>query len=200
MPRKIFVGGAFMKREVLKELGLSDEQIESVMAEYGKSTTSIKAQTSAAEEQITALNAQLAERDKDIKDLKKASGDNEELKQKYSDLESKYKTDKANLEQQIADSKLNHAVDMALNGKVHDASIVRGLLDREKLSFNDKGELQGLDDQLNDLKESKAFLFVEQSEPKQPHFEGGKPTGTENNVEAGSTAEMTAAFLADIQQ
>lgn len=58
--------------------------------------------------------------------------------------------------------------------KALDPELVYGLLDATKLSLNDKGELQGLDDAgFKAIKESKQFLFVE-------------PEGNNNDVPPGT--------------
>lgn len=186
-----------MKREFLRELGLSEEQIEKVMSEHGKTVTDTSAKLAAAEESKKALEAQLVERDKDIKDLKKGAEDNAELAQKYADLETKYKGAKAEYEQQIKDNNLNHAVDMALTGKVHDAGIVRGLLDRTKLTLDEQGQLGGLDEQLKGLSESKPFLFIpDQATGTNPSFNGARPAGGQPTPQPTPPSGEDALFLA----
>ena len=186
-----------MKREFLRELGLSEEQIEKVMAEHGKTVTDTTAKLAAAEESKKALEAQLVERDKDIKDLKKGAEDNAELAQKYADLETKYKGAKAEYEQQIKDTNLNHAVDMALTGKVHDAGIVRGLLDRTKLTLDEQGQLGGLEEQLKGLSESKPFLFIpDQATGTNPSFNGARPAGGQPTPQPTPPSGDDALFLA----
>lgn len=187
-----------MKREELRALGLTDEQIEKVMAEHGKSLTEVNAKLSAAEESKKALETQLAARDKDIKELKKGSEDNAELTKKYEELESKYKQEKADYEQQIKDTNLNHAVDMALTGKVHDAGIVRGLLDRTKLTIDEQGQLGGLDEQLKGLSESKPFLFIptEGNTGTNPSFNGARPAGGQPTPQVTPPSGDEALFLA----
>lgn len=186
-----------MKREFLRELGLSEEQIEKVMSEHGKTVTDTTAKLAAAEESKKALEAQLVERDKDIKDLKKGAEDNAELAQKYADLETKYKGAKAEYEQQIKDNNLNHAVDMALTGKVHDAGIVRGLLDRTKLTLDEQGQLGGLDEQLKGLSESKPFLFIpDQATGTNPSFNGARPAGGQTTPQVTPPSGEDALFLA----
>ena len=186
-----------MKREFLRELGLSEEQIEKVMSEHGKTITDTSAKLAAAEESKKALEAQLVERDKDIKDLKKGAEDNAELAQKYADLETKYKGAKAEYEQQIKDTNLNHAVDMALTGKVHDAGIVRGLLDRTKLTLDEQGQLGGLDEQLKGLSESKPFLFIpEGNTGTNPSFNGARPAGGQPTPQPTPPSGEDALFLA----
>lgn len=186
-----------MKREFLRELGLSEEQIEKVMSEHGKTVTDTTAKLAAAEESKKALEAQLVERDKDIKDLKKGAEDNAELAQKYADLETKYKGAKAEYEQQIKDTNLNHAVDMALTGKVHDAGIVRGLLDRTKLTLDEQGQLGGLDEQLKGLSESKPFLFIPDGNTgTNPSFNGARPAGGQPTPQPTPPSGEDALFLA----
>ena len=186
-----------MKREFLRELGLSEEQIEKVMSEHGKTVTDTSAKLAAAEESKKALEAQLVERDKDIKDLKKGAEDNADLAQKYADLETKYKGAKAEYEQQIKDTNLNHAVDMALTGKVHDAGIVRGLLDRTKLTLDEQGQLGGLDEQLKGLSESKPFLFIpDQATGTNPSFNGARPAGGQPTPQVTPPSGEDALFLA----
>lgn len=186
-----------MKREFLRELGLSEEQIEKVMSEHGKTITDTTAKLAAAEESKKALEAQLVEHDKDIKDLKKGAEDNAELAQKYADLETKYKGAKAEYEQQIKDTNLNHAVDMALTGKVHDAGIVRGLLDRTKLTIDEQGQLGGLDEQLKGLSESKPFLFIpDQATGTNPSFNGARPAGGQPTPQPTPPSGEDALFLA----
>lgn len=184
-----------MKREFLKELELSEEVIEKVMAEHDKTVNSLNAKLSTAEESVKVLNEQITARDKDIKDLKKAATDNKDLSQRYTDLEAKYKQEKADFDKKIADTKLDHAIDMSLVGKVHDSSIVRGLLDRTKLTLDDAGNLTGLDEQLTPLQESKGFLFIqEETPPANPSVYGAQPTGTKDNNKPQATGEDALLF------
>lgn len=188
-----------MNRKFLEKLELSEEQIDQIMAEHGKSTQELQNKLSSAEGNATSLQNQLDERDKDLKALKKESEDNAELLQKYNDLDKKYKTQKEEHEIEMADIKLNHAISMQISNKVHDASIVNGLLDKSKLSLDENGGVKGLDEQLTALKESKGFLFVPETEPTTGHVAGAKPQGTtvpENNNN-DLTAQMVEAFMSD---
>ena len=188
-----------MNRKFLEKLELSEEQIAQIMAEHGKSTQELQNKLSAAEGNATSLQNQLDERDKDLKALKKETEGNSELLQKYNDLDKKYKTQKEEHEHEMADMKLNHAISMQISNKVHDTSIVNGLLDKTKLSLDEKGWVKGLDEQLTALKESKGFLFVPETEQNTGHVSGAKPQGTtvpENNNN-DVTAQMVEAFMSD---
>ena len=64
----------------------------------------------------------------------------------------------------VEDLKLQYAVlDKLRDAKAIDPDLVMksGLIDKTKLTYNDKGELTGLDEQLTDLTKNKAFLFKE---------------------------------------
>lgn len=70
----------------------------------------------------------------------------------------------------------NAALRMALNGKVHDPSDIIGLLDLDKIDVDDTGSLKtDLEGLLKPIKESKAYLFKEESKPGAPDIKGAKP-------------------------
>lgn len=70
----------------------------------------------------------------------------------------------------------NAALRMALNGKVHDPSDIIGLLDLDKIDVDDTGSLKtDLESLLKPIKETKAYLFKEESKPGAPDIKGAKP-------------------------
>ena len=70
----------------------------------------------------------------------------------------------------------NAALRMALNGKVHDPSDIIGLLDLDKIDVDDTGSLKtDLEGLLKPIKETKAYLFKEESKPGAPDIKGAKP-------------------------
>lgn len=192
-------GGKEMNRKFLEQLGLTEEQVEAVMSEHGKSTQDIQAKVSAAEDNAKGLQDQLKERDKDMKQLKQDAEGNADLQQKYSDLDSKYKAQQKEHEQQLKTMQLDHAIEMHLSGQVHDAGIVSSLLDKSKLGLGDNGAVTGLDEQLTALKESKGFLFAPEK-AVEPHIAGAKPQGTtqEETVANDLTTQMINAFTSDL--
>lgn len=169
-----------MKREELKALGLTDEQVEGVMAGHGRTVQSLNTQIEASKADITSLQSQLAERDADITELSKQKGDSAELQEQISTLQAKY--EEAQTENQK--NKLLHAIDLALVNQVHDTDIVRGQLDLDNLSIDEKGNIVGLDEQVKGLKDSKAFLF-KNVEPAGDNKKGnffGSPPATNNST------------------
>lgn len=151
-----------MKREFLKGLELSEEQINAIMAEHGKDVEASKSQLAELTTETESLKTQIADRDKDIKSLKKDAGDNEGLSKQLTDLQDKYKTDTETLTQQLNQTKLNGALDTVLSGaKARNPKAVKGLLDMDRVKLTDDGKIEGIDDQLEALRKSDAYLFDE---------------------------------------
>lgn len=119
----------------------------------------------------------LRERDKQLADLKKSVGDNEELKKQIETLQAENKAAKEKYEAELKELRLTTAIKLALAGQVHDTDIVAGLLDKSKIEIDDAGNIKsGLEEQINSLRESKAFLFVQKEPEPQPKFKGVSPT------------------------
>lgn len=173
-----------MNREFLKEQGLSDEQIEAVMAEYGKSINSYKEkaeQTESLESQIDDLNNQIKERDEQLEELKKV--DAEGLQAKIDELQQANESTKSEYEQQLQQQAFDHSLSNALrDAKVRNTKAVKALLDVDEIKL-DGDKLLGLDTQLEALKESDAYLFEgekKEEEPK-PNFTTGQHQSSGGN-------------------
>lgn len=173
-----------MKREQLKELGLTDDQINSVMGLHGQTVTELNGKLTSAQQEATQYQEQLTANQKELDALKESAKGNEELTQQLADLQSKFDTVKTESETKIAEQQKDFAIKLALKeADALDESIVLGLLDRDTIKVTDNG-LQGLDEQLKGLKESKAFLFQQQQEQGKSTptiFAGGNPQGPSGN-------------------
>ncbi|UZN41844.1 phage scaffolding protein [Lactobacillus sp. IBH004] len=184
-----------MKREELKKLNLTDEQIDKVMSLHGADVESMKSKSEELNKTNESLQSQIAERDKDLKTLKKQVGDNEELTNQFKELQSKYKQDTENLSKELQQTKLNSAVDSALSkAKVRNNKAAKALLNMDEVKLNDKGELEGLDDQISSLQKTDSYLFDQGSkEPYQPQGGGSKtdpdPVATMTNIFKGEESK-----------
>lgn len=176
-----------MKREELKELGLTDEQIGSIMALHGVTVNELNSRVSTAEQQATQYQEQLEKNQNELNDFKANAKGNEDLTKQLEDLQSKFDEIKTSSEQQIADLKKSSAIDLALTqAGAKNIKAAKALLDSESLELTDEG-LKGLDDQLAALKESDGYLFG-QSEQVPPNPEGKKATFS-GNASSGQNVE-----------
>ncbi|MBK4790586.1 phage minor structural protein GP20 [Enterococcus faecium] len=182
-----------MKREELKGLGLTDEQIGSVMALHGVTVNELNSKVSTAEQQATQYQEQLEKNQNELNDFKANAKGNEDLTKQLEDLQSRFDEIKTSSEQQIADLKKSSAIDLALTqAGAKNIKAAKALLDGESLELTDEG-LKGLDDQLAALKESDGYLFG-QSEQVPPNPNGKKATFSGNasssqNVEEDAFAK-----------
>lgn len=152
-----------LKREELKNLGLTDEQLEGVMKIHGHDTEAMKAKFSDYDE-IKAKNDDLTSRikknDADLKKLSKSSKDNEELRNQISELQEENKKAKTDFDSKVQGMKLDNAINNVLSEhKARNGKSVKALLDMDNIKFDDKGELTGLSDQLETVEKENPFLF-----------------------------------------
>lgn len=167
-----------MNREELKALGLTDEQVNAVMASHGKVINTTKEQLDTVTTERDNLKEQIVERDTQLEELGKKVKNNEELTKEIDRLKEDNQKSKEQYESNLKEIATKNAIKLALKDKVHDEDLVSSLIDKEKLVV-DGEKIVGLDDQIKDLQESKAFLF-KQEEPKDP-----KPSFTTGNHQKG---------------
>ena len=169
-----------MKKDEFLKLGLTEEQATAAAEASQKELEGY-----VTKEQYQTLETKLTERDNDITKLKEAAGEDTKWKDKFEDLEEKYKTETADLRKSMADAAKNNAVDIAIlaaGGK--NAKAIKALLDMEKITLKEDGTLEGLD--LTGLKESDGYLFTQET----TEIKGtGVPKGT-----GTSTASVAETF------
>lgn len=159
-----------MKREELEALGLTKEQIDSVMTINGNDQNSLKAQITQKDQTITALTTerdglkvQVADRDKDIDKLKKEAGDNADLNQKLTDLQSKYDTDTKALEERLDKQAKDHAIEQLFSGVKFTSSYAKKAAIAEFREANHEfkdGKYVGANDILKQMQKDNPDAFV----------------------------------------
>lgn len=174
-------------KELLKKAGIEESKIDGIVTEFNKEVPKHlipKDKYNELSEAKKKLEADVAERDKQIADLGKAAEGNEELKKQIEQLQAANQEAKEKYEADLKNLKLSSAIKSAIAGKVHDEDLVAGLFDREKLVL-DGDKVVGLDEQLKSLQESKAFLFKQDNQQQQPGFHvgggGGQPPSVNND-------------------
>jgi len=163
-----------MKREELKELGLSDEQLSTIMTKHGKALNEATQKVQQAESERDAAMEQLASNQAELDSFKSEAQGNDELTAKLNDLQAKYDQAKEDSQNKLSEQSKEFSIKLALKeAEVLDDSIVLGLIDRDTIKVTENG-IQGLGEQLEQLKENKPFLFQQETKeekaiPKMVH-------------------------------
>lgn len=193
-----------MKKDFLAQLGLNEEQAQAVLVQYGKDVTSIKASNEQLQTQVDELTTQVGDRDKQLKKLEKAAGDNQELAQEIDKLRKENEQAAKDYQSKIA----KQAKDFAIGNALRDAGAknvkaTQALLDMDKVSVDEEGQLSGLSDQLEELQKTDAYLFTPKQEEKQEKrpvslFAGGNPSSNiAKDPKNMSLDEQTALYRKD---
>lgn len=171
-----------MKREQLKELGLTDEQVNSVMGLHGQTVNDLNKNLSIAEQGRDQFKEQLNLNQTELDALKESAKGNEDLTQQLAELQNKFDAVKSDSETKLAEQQKDFAIKLALKeANALDENIVLNLLDRETIKVTDDG-LQGFEEQLKSLQENKGFLFQQtnQNSKSTPTIvTGGNPVGNQ---------------------
>lgn len=194
-----------MTRKELEDLGLSKEQVDTVIKINGADIENAKAGSAA---EITSLKAendalskQVKDRDKQIDTLKVSSGDNEELKKQIETLQADNKAKDEAHAKELTQLKIAAAVEKALTeGGAKNIKAVKALLDLTDAKLGDDGTVKGLTEQIDKLKadEGSKFLFnaTEQKNIQQQTFIGFQPgisTTVPDSKQAGYEARLAEA-------
>ncbi|EGY79021.1 Phage minor structural protein GP20 [Peptoniphilus asaccharolyticus DSM 20463] len=174
-----------MKREFLEGLGLDKDAIDKIMAENGNDINAEKAKAIAKDEEIKTLQEQISVANKEIKSYKDMN---------IEDIQKSVETWKATAkehEKALTNLKNDTALKEAIRtyGSLDDDVLMK-LINKENIKFNDDG-ISGLKEQVEALKESKPYLFKDDSnngsdnrfnahEPPTP--EGGGASAMESTI------------------
>lgn len=175
-----------MLKDILKKHGVEDQVIENIftdMAEgkvYITKEQNIEERYSKVKNQKNELDKQLADRDKQIEELMKNNSSNTELLNQLEALKQENLNSKNEYESKISKLEFNYALDKALLGaKCRNTTALKALLRLDDIKMNE-GKLEGLEEQLETLRENDSYLFEEVP---------GVNTGSVGNF--GSTASST---------
>ena len=192
-----------MKTETLQGIGLNDEQIRSVMAEYGKEINPLKQAQASAEQERDSLKSQLEDVNGQLSEAQKNSKKGSELQGQLKDLQKQFDDSKAKAEEQLQATKKDYEIAAALSkaGAKNDKA-VKALLDTEKVNFDDDGKLIGLSEQLEAVKKDNDFLFADanESNPKPTITSKGNPNpdgGNGNKALADYSYQELVALKTD---
>lgn len=182
-----------MNREALKEMGLTDEQIDKVMASHGSVVNTTKQELETVTTERDDLKGQLTDRDTQLETLQDKAAGNEELLSQIEQLKTDNTTATQELQSKLDKQSFDFTLDKALTGaKVRNPKALKALLELENIKL-DGEKLLGLDDQLTTLKESDAYLFEMEQQGAPPG--DGKPSFTtgQHQKQTQTAAEQWAS-------
>lgn len=148
-------------------------------------------------EENKTLKQSVSDRDKQLEDLKRTSGDNAELKKQIETLQQQNSDQKKAHEAELSQLKLDNAINTALTAAgAKNGKAVKALLDISQVKLGNDGKLTGFDEQLKEVQKSDAYLFAEKQKA-QPNLRGFQP-GASSNIKPGTevdTSKMTYSEL-----
>lgn len=170
-----------MKREDLEALGLSKEQIDSVLDMHHKEHDPVKKDLETAQKDLESEKEKTSTQETTIKDLKKdleefKDADVSGMKQKIADLEKDIQTKDETHQKEIADRDFNDILkDSIASAKGKNAKAITALLDIDtlKTSKNQKEDIASALKELAEAEDSK-MLF---GEPEPTITGNGNPIG-----------------------
>lgn len=179
-----------MKRELLEGLGLEKDAIDKIMAANGEDIQREKQAAQNAKADVAQLREQLADRTKDLEDLRKKSGGADEVRAQLDELRQKYDADTKLYQDKLAERDYLDAMSRAISG----ASIkfsskgaerdFRAALKEKALELKD-GALNGFDEFVKAHREADPGAFAPDKQP--PRFvrlAGGEGDGLPKSVGA----------------
>ena len=197
-----------MKKEEFVALGIREE-----VATKAEKASQKELEGYVTKEQFDTVNAEnknlkqsVSDRDKQLDTLKKASGDNEDLKKQIEAMKQQNKEQAEAHKAEIAQIRLDNAMDAALMAAgAKNTKAVKALLDVSKVKLGDDGKLTEWEDQLKAVQKSDAYLFEDKQSSRK--FKGFQPgasgdTKPDANVDLSkmSYEELTAYMEANPEE
>ena len=168
-----------MKRKFLEDMGLTKEQVGSIMAENGNDIEAAKGEVAQVKAELEQVKAQLQEANTTIEGFK----DYDQVKAQVEDYKKKYEDSKAEYEGKIADMQFDSVLEAAINaagGK--SAKAVRALLDVDSLKAS-KDRTTDIKTALEACQKDNAYLFGSDEPIRNPTAPtGGGSTGMDANT------------------
>lgn len=184
-------------KDIVKQFadGTADEQ--DVIKAYEDATSNMvpRNRLNDKNEDIKELQAQLEERNNQIESLQSNVADESEYKKQLEELK-KANDDWSNKYQQ---SQLNNAIKLGVAKDANDPNDILAFINKDELELTDDGEVKGLEDAINTLRESKSYLFASNKPTGKTPLGGSDPTGgiTKEQFNAMNYTDKVALYESD---
>lgn len=182
--------------EGLVAVGIAQEVAQQVVQAH-KSAIKDKYVPMARFEEVTeerdTARTQVSERDQQISQLSTFQGTAEELAQQVAQLQQENQQKEQEKTEMLQQERRDNAMRQHLIGKVHDVDLVLSQLDTSVIKFDGTTrELKGFNEQVDQLKQSKQFLFVNPTSTTPAGTPGVKIVGTGTPADGITPAEEVA--------
>lgn len=175
-------------KEQLVGMGLTEELAQKVIDKVIDGNYIPKSRFNEINEENKALKQSITDRDKQLEDLKKSSGDNAELKKQIEALQQQNADQKKAHDAEMTQLKLETAIETALiTAGAKNAKAVRGLLNASDLKLAADGSVEGLKEQLEAVQKSDPYMF---NEVQQTVFKGFQP-GASADTNPGTKVDFS---------
>ena len=152
-----------MDKEKLKAIGIDEAHAEQVLKLFADDDAKRQEDAKAAALEREQLKESVKNYEAQLASLKQGNGDAEALKAQIAQLEADNKAKAGEYQKSLEAQRVQAAVHLALlsrEHRPHDAEIVAGLIDLERIELDERGNIKrGLDKQLEALEEKRPFLF-----------------------------------------
>ncbi|MBQ6480536.1 MAG: phage scaffolding protein [Anaerolineaceae bacterium] len=99
-----------MNREFLKNAGVPEDQLDKIMAEYGKDIQAEKDKAAKAAADLTEANKTIETYKSQVTELEKKAGDNADVKKQLDDLKAQIEQSKKEAEAKAADEQMTTVI------------------------------------------------------------------------------------------
>lgn len=162
-----------MKREFLKELGLTDEQVDKVMTENGKDIEKAKGDLAAKETELEEVKGQLEAANKQIEEFREM--DIESIKQAAEEYKEKFEQAEIDAQEKLEALQFEHNLERQIvAAKAKNVKAVKALLDIDTLRKS-KNQSEDIKAAIKAVQKDNDYLFGESGKPN--IFAGGNPNG-----------------------
>ncbi|MBR0054646.1 MAG: phage scaffolding protein [Bacteroidales bacterium] len=181
-----------MTKESLMQMGLTDEQATKVMEALNGAFVP-KSRFNEVNTELQNAKNTIKERDTQLEELKKSTGDVKALNDKITELQTANAEQKKAHDAEMKALKISNAVEMALTtAKAKNNVAAKALLSEflTKAELAEDGTVKGLDAEIKKLVdgESTAFLF---DKPTGNQIKGAKPAEKSDVPPSGTGADLS---------
>lgn len=167
-----------MKRKFLEELGLTKEQIDSIIDENGKDIENAKSEVTTVKSELEQVRTQLKEANITIEGFK----DYDQVKSQVEEYKTKYEKSTLEYESRIADMQLSSSIDTVINSLGgRNIKAIKALLDIESLKKS-KNRDADIKSAIETCQKENSYLFGSDEPINNPVSSTGSNNGGTNTV------------------